>query len=135
MALAADVSLVFGEQGINDLPVKASAQIYKGAAVGLSGGYARGLVAADKFAGFALANVLGGASDGLVRVPIQSRGLVTLAIASLAVTNNGALVYASADGTFTLTGTGNSHIGRVHRWIETGSGVIAFNAAITNANI
>ena len=135
MALAADVNLVYGVQGINDLPVKASAQIYKGAAVGLSGGYARGLVAADKFVGFALANVLGLASDGLVRVPVQSIGLVTLTIASLAVTDNGALVYASADGTFTLTGTSNSHIGRVHRWIATGSGIISFNADITNANI
>ena len=126
MALSADTNLAFHAPGISDYPVKATSQIYKGSAVGLVSGYARALVAGDQFVGFALANVLGLASDGLVTVPVQTHGYVTLSITSLAVTDIGKPIYASADGTFTLTQSTNSPVGTVHRWIATGSGVMKF---------
>lgn len=110
----------------NTLPVKASSTIYEGSAVGLTAGYARALVAADEFAGFATAKAVGGSSDGDIRVTVKSRGRVQLSITSLAVTDIGQTVYASADGTFTLTQTGNSKIGKVVRWISTGEGIVEF---------
>jgi hypothetical protein len=128
MALSADTKRAYGEQGLNTLGVKASARIYEGSAVGLSGGYARALVAADKFAGFALENVLG-TTDGAVKVAVQSRGLAQLSVTSVAVTNNGAVVYASDDGTFVLTSTGNSPMGRVHRFVSSGIAVVSFDSA------
>ena len=41
------------DQELRTLAVKASTHVYKGAFVGLSGGFARGLVAGDAFAGVA----------------------------------------------------------------------------------
>lgn len=115
---------------INELPVVADDIIYEGAAVGESGttGYVRPLVAADAFVGFAerTADNAGGAA-GAARVRLRTRGLVQLPIASLAITDLGANVYASDDDTFTLTSEGNSLIGTVHRWVETGVGVVKFD--------
>lgn len=128
MALSADVKRTYGVPGINSVPVKATSQIYEGSAVGMTSGYARALVAGDIFVGFSLENVLGGATDGAKYVAVQGSGLVQLAISALAVTDIGLDVYASADGTFTLTQSTNSPIGRVHRWVSTGVGIIAFNA-------
>lgn len=135
MALSADTNLVFSAPGTSDYPVKATSQIYMGSAVGLVSGYARALVAGDQFVGFALANKLGLATDGAVYVSVQTSGFVTLAITSLAVTDIGKVVYASADGTFTLTQSTNSPIGTVHRWIATGSGVMRFSEKSAAATI
>jgi hypothetical protein len=112
----------------NTLPVKASSTIYEGSAVGLTAGYARALVAADEFAGFATAKAVGGNADGDVNVSVKSRGRVQLSITSIAVTDIGQTVYASADGTFTLTAIGNSKIGKVVRWVETGVVIVEFEA-------
>ncbi len=113
---------------MNNLPVVASDIIYEGAAVGIdSNGYARPLVAGDKFAGFSTEHVdnsSGNNGDKTVRV--RRRGAVELPIAALAITDNGAAVYASDDDTFTLVSTANSRIGTVVRWEETGVGLVDF---------
>ena len=112
----------------NSLPMKASTEIFLGAAVGLTAGYARQLVAADAFAGFAEQHVNNTvATDGADRIPVRASGRVSLAITSLAVTDIGKPVYASDSQTFTLTSTGNSPIGIVFRWVSTGIGIIAFD--------
>lgn len=128
MALSATVERIYGETGINSLPVKATSVIYKGSAVGMTAGYARALVAADPFAGFALESITGGATDGAVRVHLQSTGLVTLSVTSVAVTDIGANVYASDDGTFVLGASGNTLIGTVHRFVSSGVAVVKINA-------
>lgn len=131
MALSAKTLRTYSDvdSNISNLPVKASSTIYEGSAVGLTAGYARALVAGDIFGGFCLQGIIAPATDGVANVAVQRRGLVTLAITSLAVTDIGKPVYASDDGTFTLTQSTNSPIGRVQRWLATGSGVIEFNAA------
>lgn len=128
MALSASTKRTYSVPGINSLPVKASAVIYEGSVVGLTSGYARPLTAGDQFGGFALAAVTGTAADGGVRVEVQREGLVQVSITAAAVTDIGKQVYASDDGTFTLTQSTNTPVGRVHRWVETGVVVIAFNA-------
>lgn len=114
----------------NELPVIAADIIYEGAAVGDNGsGYARPLVAGDPFRGFAEAkadNAAGAA--GAVNVRVIEEGKIQLAIGSLAITDVGKPVYASDDDTFTLTASTNTHIGRVHRFVSTGVGVVAFSA-------
>jgi len=119
----------FGLDGLNELPVVASDIIYEGAAVGDdSNGYARPLEAGDPFRGFAdrkADNSSGSAGD--VNVKVRPRGLVKLAISSLAIDDVGKVVYASDDDTFTLTQGSNTRIGYVHRWISTGYGIIAFD--------
>lgn len=129
--LAADSPRVYELGEHNDLPVIASDIIYEGAAVGDNGsGYARPLVAADPFRGFATAkvdNASGSAGDKYVRV--RQKGQIQLAISSLAITDVGKAVYASDDDTFTLTASTNSFVGRVKRWVSTGVGIVEFDAS------
>jgi hypothetical protein len=135
--LAADKSRTFELGDINELPVIASDIIYEGAAVGMNGsGYARPLTAGDQFVGFAEQNVdnsAGAAGDKTVRV--LTKGFIKLSIGSLAITDIGKPVYASDDDTFTLTESTNSHVGRVHRFISTGVGVLSFDADCAGAGI
>lgn len=128
--LAVDTPRVFDLGNVNEYPVIAADIIYEGAAVGDNAtGYVRPLVAGDSFRGFAESNVdnsLGSAGDKRVRVLTQ--GKVQLSVASLTITDVGKPVYASDDNTFTLTRSTNSYIGRVHRFVSSGVGVIAFDA-------
>lgn len=115
---------------VNEFPVIASDIIYEGAAVGLNGsGYARPLVAGDKFLGFCEQNVdnsTGAAGDKKVRVRIE--GKAKLAISGAAITDVGKPVFASDDDTFTLTQSTNSYVGRVHRFELSGVCIVAFDA-------
>lgn len=119
---------------IQEYPVIAADIIYEGAAVGENGsGYARPLQAGDPFLGFAeriVDNSAGAAGDKRVRV--KRKGQVQLAVsgASAITANDGPLVYASDDDTFTLTATSNSPIGRISRWIESGVAVVDFDASL-----
>ncbi|HOJ76443.1 MAG TPA: hypothetical protein PLQ89_21690 [Phycisphaerae bacterium] len=93
---------------LRTLPVLTNVHIYKGALVGLSGGYARGLVAGDKFAGIAYEEVdnTGGAS-GAVRVRVYTQGDFGHALTFASVANNKAPVYATEDQTLSLTPNGS----------------------------
>jgi hypothetical protein len=127
MALSADTQRVYGVQGINQVPVKASSVIYKGAAVGITAGYARGLVAGDAFAGFALEAVTGTSTDGAVYVNVETQGLIQLSVSGAAVTDFDAVIYASDDGTFTKTAGSNTPIGKVHRYVSSGVVIVSFD--------
>lgn len=132
MAQTANALLVYEPDFIaNSLPIKASTEIFLGAAVGLVSGYARQLVAADTFAGFAEMHVNNTvATDGADRIPVRASGRVSLSVTSVAVTDIDAPVYASDSQTFTLTSTGNSPIGKVFRWVSSGVCIVAFD--VTN---
>ena len=112
----------------NDLPVIASDIIYEGAAVGLAATGGRPLVAADKFAGFAVHqqdNSAGAAGDKVVR--LRRTGAVVLPVVGVTgVGDTSKQVYASDDDTFTLTSTSNSKIGHIIRWIASTNCVVAF---------
>lgn len=122
-----------GEDLFNDLEVIATDIIYEGAAVGENAsGYMRPLEAADVFAGFAVRKVdnsTGAAGDKRVRV--RAKGLVKLPVSgvnTIANGNDGTPVYASDDDTFTLTSSGNSLIGRTHRFIASGYAIVYFES-------
>ena len=72
MALTANRELDrYVDQELRALPVKGGTTIYRGALIGLSGGHARELNAADPFAGVALEecdNASGSDGDRVVRV-------------------------------------------------------------------
>lgn len=134
--LAADKPRTYELGDHSHYPAIASDVIYEGAAVGENGsGYARPLVAADPFLGFAIEtcdNSTGSAGDKSVWV--KTRGVVVLPIASIAITaNDRPAVYASDDDTFTLTPTGNSLIGYVKRWVSSGYAEVEFDAALVRA--
>jgi len=135
--LAASKARAYELGTIQEYPVIASDIIYEGAAVGENAsGYARPLVAGDPFLGFAETTVDNSAgSAGDKRVRVRRAGQVQLAVAgATAVTaNDGPLVYASDDDTFTLTASTNSIVGRVSRWVESGICVVAFDATLAAA--
>lgn len=129
MALTADTPRAYELGTINELPVKASTKIYEGAAVGDdAAGYMRGLVAGDPFRGFAQrqADNSGSAVDGAINVKVITDGKVELTITGVAITDVGKAVYASADGTFTLTEGSNSHIGYVYRYVGSNTAIVCF---------
>lgn len=109
------------DQELRALPVKGNTRIFKGALVGLTGGLARGLVAADAFAGIAYeeADNTGGA-DGAVSVRVFTGGDFEHALASATRASNGSVVYASDDSTLTMTATGNSAVGNQVDVVSTG---------------
>lgn len=134
--LAAAKSRDYSLGDIEEYPVVATDIIFQGAAVGENAsGYARPLVAADPFLGFAdrtIDNSTGAAGDKTVRV--KTRGRVQLPISGLAITaNDRPPVYASDDDTFTLTATSNSLIGYVSRWVSTGVAIVEFDALAVKA--
>lgn len=134
--LAANSSRTYFQGGEQEYPVVADDIIYQGAAVGENGsGYARPLVAADPFLGFAVAKADNtGGSAGDKTVVVKEKGYIKLAISGLAITaNDRPAVYASDDDTFTLTATSNSLIGYVSRWVSTGIAVVEFDAALVKA--
>ncbi len=121
----------FGEASPEEYPVIASDIIYRGAAVGENGsGYARPLVAADRFLGFAYQQADNSAgAAGAINVKVYTKGTIELPIASIAITaNDRPVVYASDDDTFTLTASTNTPIGTVRRWVRTGVALVAFDA-------
>lgn len=129
MALSANTDRSYDLGDINEFGVKASQVIYVGSAVGSAGGYARALTAGDTFLGFSLEKVTGTSSDGGVNVRVRSRGQVQLSVASVAITDIGADVYASDDGTFVLTAGSNTLIGKVHRFISSGVAIVSFDTS------
>lgn len=132
MAATANIIRTYEEGVRNEFGVKASTHIFQGVAVGIevATGYARGLVAGDLFAGFAEAEADNSATatNGYINVRVLDSGKVELAISSLAITDIGKPVYASADNTFTLTASNNTYIGKIIRWVSTGYGIVEFEA-------
>ena len=120
---------------LSNAPVKASTEIFLGSAVGYASVYARQLVANDIFAGFADQHVNNAvATDGAATIPVVQSGRMVCAITSAAVTDINKAVYMSDGATFTYTSTSNTLVGRVVRWIKTGSVVVEFNVNVQAAS-
>jgi len=120
-----------------DLPVEASDTVYEGAAVTDSGsaGLVDGaLIAAEAFLGFAeehAADTSGVSST--IRVKVRQQGVIkNLPVTGLdADTDLGAAVYATDNGTFTLTSSAAYvQIGKVQSWNDVADyGDVFFQAA------
>ena len=128
MALAANRTLTYhGEQiGARKMRQLTATTIYEGALVGVSGGYARPLVAQDAFQGVASRQSINAGASGTVEATVIAECYIEHAVAGVtAVTDQGAAVYASDDGTLTLTSTSNTLVGSVALWL-TGTSCIVF---------
>jgi len=116
-ALSADgtFSFVRNARTTQTAKVKASTTIYRTALVGLdrATGYARGLVAGDMFLGIAADKAVCGTTAGAVEVVLHIEGEFKFALSGVAVTDIGKPAFASADATLTLTGAGNSYVGKI----------------------
>lgn len=127
--LSANAVRVFEVGETNNLPIKASTEIWKGSAVGLTAGYARMLSAGDVFGGFADEHQNNSvATDGAKTINVRTTGLIQLSVTSVAVTDIGKAVYASDGNTFVLTQSTNTRIGTVHRFVSSGVCIVKFSA-------
>jgi len=119
MALSANRELQFyASQELIEVPVDDNVDIYKGAFVGVnaSTGYARPLTAGDDFLGVAYKqadNTVAGHTAGGIKVRLHQSIDIVHTLSGVANTDIGSVVYASDDGTLTLTSSGNSRIGRI----------------------
>lgn len=121
------LTIIRGEQ--SELPMAAVA-IYEGAILGDNGaGYARGLVAGDKFRGHSMEyidNSLGSVGDyNIQRLTGRYRLKVTLTSAS--ILDVGKPLYASDDATYTLEPVGNSRVGQVDRYAAANTIIALFD--------
>ena len=119
MALSASRDLeFFTTQELVDAPVDDDVVIYKGALVGRNGGtgFARPLQAGDLFIGVAYRtadNTVDGHTAGGITVRLHQDIDIVHTLSGVTATDAGAVAYASADDTLTLTAGGNSRVGRV----------------------
>jgi hypothetical protein len=119
MALTADREVQFyAAQELIDVPVDDNVVVYKGAFVGRnrSTGYARGLVAGDEYLGIAYRqadNTVSGHTAGGIMVRLHQSIDIVQTLTGVATGDIGKDVYASDDGTLTLSPTGKSRIGRI----------------------
>lgn len=134
MAASANVPLTVesGMSGhLNTLSVYESVRPYEGAMAGMASGYVRPLVAGDQFAGHFYAekdNTTG--ASGAVSVQLrQGRYRAQVAITSVAITDVGKPVYASADNGYSLTPTAYSRVGHVVRYVTTNTCIVEFDTA------
>ncbi len=140
MALSANRTMQYKQRtdprgDVVQLPVAASTKIYSGGLVGmLSTGYvqpyagstvATALTGFDRLVGVALEAVDNSAgSAGDLTVDVLTSGCFYHAVSGLAITDVGAPVYASADGTLTKVALGNAFVGWVERFEVAGYGMI-----------
>ncbi len=123
MALTADREVDhFVDQELRSFKVGGSETIYKGSYVSVdSSGYAAPLAAGEKFVGLAYAGIDNSAgSDGDKSVKVFTVGDFEVSLSGAAVTDIGRPVFASADGTVTFDGNGNSYVGIVEQFISSG---------------
>jgi predicted RecA/RadA family phage recombinase len=128
MALSSNAAVLRMPEGLVEYPVAASAVIYQGAMLGLSGGYARPLAAGDAFIGIAYEKIdnTGGAA-GAKRVRVQVRGIYRLSGAGFAQSTVGTAMYGSDDATATTTSAGNSPIGKCVKYESAGAVWVRIN--------
>lgn len=137
--LAANKARTYEVGDQNQLPVIASDILYGGSAIGATAaGHVRPLEGGDRFVGFVPApseqvdNSAGAAAA--VDVVVRTKGIIELAVAGAVITDirmsdgSPMPVYATDDDTFVFSPVGASFIGFVHRWVESGKVLVAFDA-------
>lgn len=115
---------------LNGVPVVATHILYEGAAIGIvaASGYARRLVAGDRFGGFARAKADNSAGTaGAIGVDRVVDGKIVLPVTGAVITDIGLPVYASDDDTFSLSPVGGSFIGFMHGFVASGFATVLFD--------
>ena len=110
------------DQELRAFQLEAGKHIYRGALVGLAiSGYARPLIAGDKFVGVAyeeMANDDGKDDDCCIR--IYTLGDFGLPLAGATIADIGRPVFASSDDAVTFVEGGNSYVGLMQDFVQDG---------------
>lgn len=115
----------YSDQELRTLSVKGTTHVYKGAILGVTAaGYARGLVAGDRFAGIAYEEANNTGADGAMDLRVYTLGDFDHALTGAAITDVGRPVFASADNTLTFAGHGNAYVGVVQDFVSTNNIIV-----------
>lgn len=128
MALSADTPRTYELGDINELTVAATVTIYEGAFVFALKADGTAVVASPAISTHAFAGIaIQGATAGN-RVRVKDRGKVIMPVTGASAASVGAIVYASDDGTLTLTASTNVPVGYVSRHVTSTTCVVEFRA-------
>ncbi len=132
MALSRDTVLkqCFGH--FESYPCAASQTIYEGGMVGDNGsGYAVPYTSGLQFLGHAYQGVISSTTAGAEYVKVFSGNYrLEVTVPSVAITDKGQAVYATADGTYSLTGGIGGNVGTVVRYVGSNTAVVEFNPIV-----
>jgi len=128
MALSADTPRVYELGDVNELTVAATVTIYEGAFVFALKADGTAVVASPAISTHAFAGIaIQGATAGN-RVRLKDRGKVQMPVTGASAASVGAIVYASDDGTLTLTASTNVPVGTVARHVTSTTCIVEFRA-------
>ena len=115
------------DQKTDSLGVTDGAVLFMNAMLGIAAGLVRPLVAGDVFVGLSLTEHTGDTSlpkpENSIRVDVSGPQVEDIVDGVVAVTDQGASVYASDDGTLTLTDVANSLVGEVVEVLDAATGL------------
>lgn len=128
MALTADTPRVYELGDVNALTVDTGVTIYEGAFVFAKKADGTAVVASPAISTHAFAGIaIEKATAGNV-VRVKDRGKVVMPVTGASAASVGAIVYASADDTLTLTASTNVPVGYVSRHVSSTTCIVEFRA-------
>lgn len=128
MALSADTPRAYELGDINELTVAATVTVYEGAFVFALKADGTAVVASPAISTHAFAGIAIEKATAGNRVRLKDRGKIIMPVTGASAASVGAIVYASDDGTLTLTASTNVPVGYVSRHVTSTTCVVEFRA-------
>jgi len=128
MALSADTPRTYELGDINELTVAATVTVYEGAFVFALKADGTAVVASPAISTHAFAGIAIEKATAGNRVRLKDRGKIIMPVTGASAASVGAIVYASDDGTLTLTASTNVPVGYVSRHVTSTTCVVEFRA-------
>ena len=128
MALSADTPRVYELGDENELTVAATVTIYEGAFVFALKADGTAVVASPAISTHAFAGIAIEKATAGNRVRLKDRGKVQMPVTGASAASVGTIVYASDDGTLTLTASTNVPVGTVARHVTSTTCIVEFRA-------
>lgn len=128
MALSADTPRTYELGDINELTVAASVTVYEGAFTFALKADGTAVVASPAISTHAFAGIAIEKATAGNRVRVKDRGKVVMPVTGASAASVGTIVYASDDGTLTLTASTNVPVGYVSRHITSTTCLVEFRA-------
>lgn len=128
MALSADTPRVYELGDVNELTVAATVTIYEGAFVFALKADGTAVVASPAISTHAFAGIAIEKATAGNRVRLKDRGKVQMPVTGASAASVGTIVYASDDGTLTLTASTNVPVGTVARHVTSTTCIVEFRA-------
>jgi hypothetical protein len=129
MALSADTPRKYEIGDVNELTVASGVTIYEGAFVFALKSSGEAVVATPAISTHSFVGIaVSGATAGN-KVRVKESGKVEMAVTGASAASVGAIVYASDDGTLTVTASTNVPVGYVHRNVASTVCIVKFSSS------